>query len=206
VPRTVADDESVWLDEEWDEPEPVISPPPPLAHRFEHARTVMTSSGSNEWYTPAHLIERARTFLGAIDLDPASSERANETVQAQRFYDARTDGLAQHWTGRIWLNPPYGDEASKFVAKAIREYQAGNATEVLLLLKAATDTGWFRPLFDYPMCFIYGRISFVTGDGSESATATFPSVVVYLGQHYDEFRACFSEIGAVMRRIDGLQV
>src|SRR5258705_279177 len=30
-------------------------------------------TGENEWFTPAQYIERARTVLGAIDLDPASN-------------------------------------------------------------------------------------------------------------------------------------
>ena len=53
--------------------------------------------------------------MGGIDLDPASCAEANKIVQAKQFYSQRDDGLKQPWFGRIWLNPPYGRFAPKFV-------------------------------------------------------------------------------------------
>lgn len=52
------------------------------------------NSGENEWYTQSIHIEAARMVLGFIDLDPASSEQANKTVQAKKFYSAEDDGLS----------------------------------------------------------------------------------------------------------------
>src|SRR5258706_12167748 len=74
-----------------------------LAHLNVHF-----TSGSEEWYTPPHVITLARTVLQVIDLDPASCEQANQIVQAQQFFAASQDGLVQEWSGTIWLNPPYG--------------------------------------------------------------------------------------------------
>ena len=36
--------------------------------------------GNDEWYTPASVVEAARTVMGRIDLDPASTTEANATV------------------------------------------------------------------------------------------------------------------------------
>ena len=52
-------------------------------------------TGENEWYTPAEYIEAVRDVLKVIELDPASSSLANETVKAKRFYSKEDDGLNQ---------------------------------------------------------------------------------------------------------------
>ena len=43
-------------------------------------------AGNDEWYTPAGVVEGAREVMGRIDLDPASTAKANETVQAKAIY------------------------------------------------------------------------------------------------------------------------
>jgi hypothetical protein len=61
----------------------------------------------DEWRTPKETIDRVCEVLGQIDLDPASSDGANATVQAKRFYTKKDDGLERRWSGRVFLNPPY---------------------------------------------------------------------------------------------------
>lgn len=69
-------------------------------------RNPQHSCKSFEHYTPADYVEAARYVLGRIELDPASSARANETVGADRFYTKDDNGLAKPWFGRVYLNPP----------------------------------------------------------------------------------------------------
>src|SRR4029077_17573133 len=84
-----------------------------------------SGTGENEWFTPKEHIERARQCLGAFDLDPAMSVKAQEIVQAERFYTKRDDGLKQEWHGRVWLNPPYSHPLiAQFVSKLCEKYAA----------------------------------------------------------------------------------
>ncbi len=50
--------------------------------RMSQPMSILTSQGTIEWYTPPDIIERARALLGAIDLDPASSDTAQHWIQA----------------------------------------------------------------------------------------------------------------------------
>jgi DNA N-6-adenine-methyltransferase (Dam) len=161
----------------------------------------VTSSASAEYYTPARYVDAAREVLGGIDLDPASCVEANETVRARRFYDARTDGLTQPWEGRVWCNPPYGREGPKFVAKALREFEAGSVPAAVLLLSGySVDTAWFAPLWEHVLCFVRGWILFrgpTLGDGGGPTAA---SVFVYLGPDWPRFAGVFGEFGSIVAR------
>ena len=101
----------------------------PCRKAFRH-RTAKQMA-KNEWYSPPAAVEAARRAMGCIDLDPASCPAANKIVKASRFYTIRDDGLAQPWSGRIWLNPPYGRFAPKFIARFTAEYAAGAIDQVL---------------------------------------------------------------------------
>ena len=65
--------------------------------------------------TPREWIDRARAVLGGIDVNPASSELAQKTVNAQEYFDKERNGLRQVWRGRVWLNPPYSLTADQQV-------------------------------------------------------------------------------------------
>ncbi len=89
-----------------------------------------SGTGENEWYTPADYIELARAVLGTIDLDPASSAKAQETVKASMYFTPEEDGLNQLWNGRVWLNPPYAQPwIAEFISKLVKEVSAGRGLE-----------------------------------------------------------------------------
>jgi phage N-6-adenine-methyltransferase len=156
---------------------------------------------SNEHYTPAKYIEAVRSVLGEIDLDPASCEEANRVVKATVFFTKDDDGLAKEWVGRVWLNPPYGDEVGKFIAKLTSEINAGNVDAAVVLVNAhCTDTIWFQPLWDGCQCFTNHRINF-TGDDERSGS-THGSVFVYFGPNESAFVRHFTQFGPVVARIE----
>ena len=64
------------------------------------------SAATSEHGTPPDIIALTRYALGGIDLDPCSSAYWNHhAVKATRFYDKRSNGLKQPWSGRLIVNP-----------------------------------------------------------------------------------------------------
>lgn len=156
------------------------------------------TSGITEYYTPEFIIEAARRVMGFINLDPASSERANERVKARRFFTPKEDGLAQEWPGNVWLNHPFGRISNPaWIDKAVNEFQFGNADVLMSITFASTSEAWFQPLLNYPQCFLCPRTNYLLPDGSVKRGVTKGSVVTYMGVADDLFAKVFSPFGKV---------
>lgn len=78
------------------------------------------SSEHAEHYTPPDVVAVARATMGGIDLDPATSELANQTVQAERIFTKEDNGFLREWSGRVMHNPPGGscDSNGRTVVRA----------------------------------------------------------------------------------------
>lgn len=153
---------------------------------------------SDEWYTPERFVDAAREVMGGIDLDPASNAKAQETIRARRFFTREDDGLAQAWSGRVWLNPPYSQPlASQFADKLIAEIDRGKVSQAIMIQNASTDVAWF---FDLArrchVCLTRGRINFNRVDGG-SAANRYGQVFFYHGDRVKEFRRVFGAFGLV---------
>lgn len=130
----------------------------------------MFSSASCEWETPKKFFDK-QDALYHFDLDVCATPNNAKCAQ---YYTEEQDGLAQPWTGRCWMNPPYGRTIGKWVQKAYESVRGG-ADLVVCLLPARTDTAWWH---DYCMKgevhFIRGRLKF----GNAKNAAPFPSALV----------------------------
>lgn len=160
---------------------------------------VAHNSGQNEWYTPAAFIEAARQVMGEIDLDPASSEIANRTVQAARYFTAEDDGLAHDWpVCRIWMNPPYAQPLiSEFCNKIAEAADAG--AEAIVLVNNATETAWFQRMLQSAsaLCFPEKRVRFLDPDGNPGGSPLQGQALLYFGSNVSAFTGKFSEFGGV---------
>jgi hypothetical protein len=160
-----------------------ISTPDASLASVEEAMTTrerLAQSDQNDWRTPRKFLDAAREVLGGIDLDPATSAEANETVKAAKFYTEADDGTIQPWKGTVWLNPPYGGLARNFIERLVREYQVGNVTAACALVNShPTETKWFQELFEYAICFIEGRgtISFKPCSARALDSSLFASII-----------------------------
>jgi ParB family chromosome partitioning protein len=157
------------------------------------------NSGENEWYTPERFIEAARLTMGQIDLDPASSERANKTVKAGVIYTIDDDGLAQDWFGNVWMNPPYAQPLmTQFAEKLISELP--ELCTAIVLVNNATETKWFQLMAKQAtaICFPEARIKFIDKEGKESGSPLQGQTFLYFGSSVDRFKKNFSQFGFVM--------
>jgi len=156
-------------------------------------------TGENEWYTPQNYLDMARQVLGGIDLDPASSEKANEFVGAAKIFTAADSGLDQEWNGRVWLNPPYAQPAiAQFADKMVHEWNCERIEAAIMLTHNYTDTAWFHALAPAAsaICFPRGRIRFVS-PGGDLASPTQGQAFFYFGPQLDTFAKVFSEAGFI---------
>jgi phage N-6-adenine-methyltransferase len=156
-------------------------------------------TGDNEWFTPADVIDTVRKVLGVIDLDPASCDRAQRTVQALQFFSQEQDGLTRSWFGNVFLNPPYAQpHIEDFADKMIAEIDSCRVKQAIMLTHNYSDTAWFQKLVRKAdiVCLPKGRIRFVAPDGT-LASPTQGQAFFYFGTGRARFVEVFLARGAV---------
>lgn len=161
---------------------------------------VSHNSGNNEWYTPPSIIAAAREAMGEIDLDPASSEIANQTVKAANFYTEETNGLDKHWRGNVWMNPPYAQPLiEQFCQKLLKSYFDRSISQACVLVNNATETAWGQSLLAScdSVCFLSGRVKFMDTAGKANGAPLQGQMVVYFGDNRASFAQAFEKLGVV---------
>ena len=119
--------------------------------------------GTDEWLTPPEIL----AALGQFDLDPCSPHESRRPwPTATAHFCKEDDGLAQEWHGRVWMNPPFGREAIKWMRKLAAH---GNG---IALIPARTETAmFFETVWGAAdaVLFLQGRPHFHRVDGSRAA-------------------------------------
>lgn len=131
---------------------------------------------SDDWITPKHIIDA----LGEFDLDPSTCI-PQPWKTAKTCWTIEDDGFTRDWFGRVWLNPPYGPETRKWMAK-LRDHDNGIA-----LIFARTETAmFFESIWNnaHSILFIQGRLHFHYPDGTRaSSNSGGPSVLIAYGEN-----------------------
>ena len=163
----------------------------------------MFSSNTDDWHTPPEIVEAVQDlFDSTIDLDPCSNSREAPNVPALRHFTVEDDGLSREWSGKVYMNPPYGKGIQPWIEKIRAEHEAGRVTSAVVLVKGATDTRWFRVLSrKYPRCEVAGRLKF----SGCKAPAPFPSVLFYLGDDVQRFAEVFARFGVIVAPLSVVQ-
>ena len=134
-----------------------------------------SENNKDEWLTPPSLLKG----LGDFDLDPCSPiKRPYET--AKKYFTVLDNGLIQDWFGRVWCNPPYGNQTDLWLKKC-KEH--GNC---VALVFARTETKmFFNHVWEnaHSIYFIKGRIKFLHITRTRSGSAGASSVLIAYGEN-----------------------
>ena len=143
----------------------------PAPGGFGHFERV--EQGKDEWLTPPEIIRA----LGVFDLDPCAP-RVRPWEMAKRHYTVDDNGLLKPWGGRVWCNPPYGDETGRWLARC---HEHGNA---VALTFARTETRMFHEhvwAAATAVFFFKGRLTFYHVSGEPGNTSPAPSCLIAFG-------------------------
>lgn len=136
-------------------------------------------TATDEWYTPRWLIDK----LGPFDCDPCAAPINVRPFQtASVCYSKEDDGLARHWEGVVWMNPPYSRVLLRQFCEKMAKHNNGIA-----LLKNIQDNLLFQEVI-FPtaksMIFMRHRVKFVCPD-KKSSQPFFGSCLVAWGSECD---------------------
>lgn len=118
-----------------------------------------TAGETDEWYTPRYVFDA----LGChFDMDVACPiDRSHIVVPATTFVTDR--GLEVPWHGFIWMNPPFGHQATKrqWLAKFFTHRNG------IALTPDRTSAPWFREAWESADLVMFTpKIKFVRPDGT----------------------------------------
>jgi len=169
-------------------------------HLLGYATGGARNGDANDWQTPAEYVDLARKVLKGIDLDPFSSEDANQTVQAKQYLDEHDNALEKEWPKcrSVWMNPPYGARIlPAVIEKFCREYKEGTFKTAIVLVNNATETRWLIQLVKCANAILFTdhRIQFETPDHKVSSSNTRGQCFFYFGPDAKSFLAEFSAKG-----------
>lgn len=126
---------------------------------------------THTWLTPISLVQK----LGEFDLDPCAFPGH---LTAKRLIILPEDGLASEWSGRVWLNPPYGEHAKHWLNK-LKAHGNGVA-----LVFARLETNWLQPIIkDTGVFLMRGRVKFIKpGHSVGLSSAGTGSILIPFGR------------------------
>jgi hypothetical protein len=166
----------------------VLKLPPSLKYaRYKAASHVY--SLDTDWLTPVDYLPYIDAVLGDIDLDPCTTERANnEFLRAKQIYTPKEDGLniEEPWCGVTYMFPPtYGrcswnkirgtyrwglhsgsnssSPAKAWFLRLEREWKLRNVPEAIMYATNHETLRTCQQIWDYPVCIPKTRPYFIHG-------------------------------------------
>jgi len=135
-----------------------------------------TRMGKDEWLTPPEIINA----IGPFDLDPCSPIN-RPWPTATEHYTIMDNGLMLPWHGRVWLNPPYGQETGLWLS-----YLATHRNGIALIMARTETEMFFEQVWERAdgILFLKGRLYFYHVNGQKAdGNAGAPSCLIAYGQN-----------------------
>lgn len=177
----------------------------------------------NDYYTPPSIVRQAAEAMGGIDLDAASNEAANRIHQIPDYFHAYRSAFHNKWHGRVWLNPPYGNNGP-WIEQVVRYLRSGDVTQLCFfspmnafMTRYARELYLFRPAFLLfsPTPTFWGQNKKGVRKGWEACEtaegqrrdSTFgtdmPHGILYFGDRKAQFAKAFRNRGPIWLEMEG---
>lgn len=159
--------------------------------------------GVQDYFTDPDLIQASREAMGDIDLDAASHPLANRTHKIPDYFHTGRSAFHNDWYGRVWLNPPYGNNAPWF--ERIQRYVATGDVEQLCMLSPmwAFQTQLARPVMELTsgLMLLSPTPKFWGNKDPDKVGSNQPHGVIYIGPHRERFYRAFAPFGFPMQPV-----
>jgi phage N-6-adenine-methyltransferase len=131
-----------------------------------HWREKHKNKGVHDFYDPRDVVATPQDFFERLNsefsftLDVCA---VPENAKCPVYFTPEMNGLAQVWSGAVWMNPPYfRGRIAKWIAKAYNEIEAGHCTVVVALVHVVNDTRWWHDFVlgkSSEVRFVRGRLN-----------------------------------------------
>jgi hypothetical protein len=130
---------------------------------------------TSEWYTPPEIFAALKL---EFDLDPCSPGPGH-WVPAKKIYTKADDGLAQPWSGLVFMNPPWAGR-HKQVPWLKRFFLHANGVGIA---RAYTSSDWWHEHMPRAQMILFpeGKTQFVRPDGSIGKEPSHAVVLIGMG-------------------------
>lgn len=159
--------------------------------------------GVQDYFTPPEIIKAASAAMGGIDLDAASHPLANRTHKIPDYFHTGRSAFHNDWHGRVWLNPPYGNNAPWF--ERIQKFIEAGAVEQLCMLSPmwAFQTQIARPVMELSTGLILlAPTPKFWGNADPGKTGkNHPHGIIYIGPSSSRFYSAFARFGFPMQPV-----
>lgn len=144
--------------------------------------TNQRQGSTNTWLTPRSILDA----LGEFDLDPCATISMPEWVGAKTFLTENENGMERAWTGRVFMNPPYGRSWAKVYKIDDWMNKLSTHGNGIALVFARMDTRWWNKHVwsrADAVLFLHKRVCFCDEQGRPSGAGIMTSALVAYGEN-----------------------